>query len=177
MSNYSDLGRSTARSQPLTTMRAQVERMDDTKKASRKAKILIAFGLILPIVAGVIGVVAWAVNAGTVLGTNKINMPFKSTQVNNKLVGIGQRPFLENRMDSRFGPNPTLIKRPDKLTSLDLESDRVKTAINDFSNSIPEQEAFSSSIGQSKGKKDDVFFVQHMNNGKRKMTQLQNRLL
>ncbi|XP_022249974.1 protein BNI1-like [Limulus polyphemus] len=144
--------RSTGRGR-FPSLAVQEDRNSKKGNGNRKARILIAIGLILPIVAGIIGVVAWAVNADTVLGRNRVNTPFRPTQINGGNTGIGLRPtnpFLENTLESGFGPNPVLTGTIDELPTANLEGDNMTVLTRDFSNNIHSKEVTSNSTSQQK---------------------------
>ncbi|XP_022256517.1 uncharacterized protein LOC111089065 [Limulus polyphemus] len=147
----------------VTSTPVQEDPVDKAKKANWKARILIALGLILPIVAGVIGVVAWAVNAETVMGRSRVNTSFMPNQIDSGTGGRKQShslSFLENRVDRGFGTNHVLSRPMSKFPVVTMRSGITR----DFS----KNDAISSSSGQSKKNNDDVFFVQYVPNDKKK---------
>ncbi|XP_076336194.1 uncharacterized protein LOC143239195 [Tachypleus tridentatus] len=164
MTRYSELEKASGDARVGSTPVSE-DPIDKAKHANWKARILIALGLILPIVAGVIGVVAWAVNADTMMGRSKVNTSFKPNQINSGTIGRTKGhslSFLENRVDESFGTNRVLSRPVSKFPAVTMRSGITR----DFSN--PNKDVISSSSGQSKMKNDDVFFVQYVPNGKKK---------
>ncbi|XP_076345309.1 uncharacterized protein LOC143244470 [Tachypleus tridentatus] len=136
-----------------SSLAIQEDQNDKKENGNRKARILIAIGLILPIVAVIIGVVAWAVNADAVLGRNRVNTPLKPTQINGGNTGIRQKPtnpFLENTSESGFGPIPVLTGTLDELPTANLESKNMTVLTSNFFNSISSKGVTFSSTSQPK---------------------------